>query len=152
MRQGTIVSALVTFAVGLFLVIQAGELPAGFSGTLGADVFPRWLGIGIMALSLIQIIFEFFPKLRSQGGIAWPEAKWGKQVIYVALAIIVYLAALDFLGFSLGTFLLTVFLIRILGQYKWLTILGVSLLSTALCTTVFKIWLDVQLPGGLLGL
>lgn len=151
MRQGNIVSALITFALGLFIVIQSNKLPAGFAGTLGADVFPRWLGTGIMALSIFQVISEFFPKLKSSGPIAWPQGKWRNQVLYVAMSIIIYLSVLDIVGFSLGTFLLVAALVRIFGQYRWLTILGVALFSATLCTTVFKIGLEVQLPNGLLG-
>lgn len=152
MRKGSIVAALITFAIGLFLVVQSNKLPAGFSGALGADIFPRWLGVGIMLLSLVQLLSEFVPSLRSPGSIAWPEGRWRNQVVCVGTSTFVYLCSLDILGFSLATLLIVAALVRILGGYRWLPTLGIAVLSAALCTVIFKFWLEVQLPGGLLGI
>lgn len=152
MRNGNIVAAFVTMLLGIFIVSHASQLPAGFGNSIGPGVFPRWLGLIIAGLSVIQIIMEFFPNLRSSGQIAWPEGKWKKQVLSVCLAVFLYLLSLDIVGFTIGTFLLVVAMIRILGQYGWIKVLALAVFSAALCTTIFQVWLEVHLPTGLLGI
>ncbi len=56
------------------------------------------------------------------------------------------------LGFAPVTFLLLIFLFKGIGEMDWkISIIG-PLLTTSFFYLVFKVWLEVQLPEGPLGM
>lgn len=152
MRSANIVAAIVTLALGVFMVFEAGRMHSGFGGGLNPGVFPRLLGSGLVVLSVIQLAAEFVPRFASIGGAGWPRGKDGVRVLLVGAALITYLVAMEYIGFTVATFLLVLFLVHLLGSFKWPVKLAAAVFSTALCTTVFQYWLDLKLPGGFLGM
>lgn len=151
MRAGNVIASLLTIGLGLFMVMEAGKMNIGFTGELHAGVFPRLLGIGFMLLGALQFLQECRSTASSQGTIPWPAGEYRRRVVAIGTAVLAYLVILPWLGFALTTFLFTVFSIKILGTYQWLLPIAVALLTAGLSTLVFQIWLDLRLPGGLLG-
>lgn len=74
-----------------------------------------------------------------------------KKVLYVLLLLVVYPVLLRPVGFPLCTFILLFLLFRVKGSYGIWTTLFASFFVTAVSYLVFQVWLQVQLPKGILG-
>lgn len=152
MRLGNLVASIVIIVLGIFMIVESGKMNTGFSSGLNAGVFPRMLGGGLGLLGAVLFLAEWFPSSRSSGSIEWPSGKYRARVLLVAAAILLYIGMINWLGFTLTTFLFALSLVKILGRYGWATNFFASLATTSLCTVVFQYWLDLKLPGGLLGI
>lgn len=74
-----------------------------------------------------------------------------KKALYVLLLLVVYTVSLRPVGFPLCTFILLFLLFRVKGSYGIWATLFASLFVTAVSYLVFQVWLQVQLPRGILG-
>lgn len=74
-----------------------------------------------------------------------------KKVLYVLLLLVVYPVLLRPVGFPISTFILLFLLFRVKGSYGIWTTLFASFFVTAVSYLVFQVWLQVQLPKGILG-
>jgi putative tricarboxylic transport membrane protein len=75
---------------------------------------------------------------------------WGKVVLVLSL-LLIYALLLPILGYLIATFGLIIFLFGIVGKTKiWIKIVAgiITVLATYM---VFCVWLEVQLPKGILG-
>jgi hypothetical protein len=66
------------------------------------------------------------------------------------LALIVYALLLEWLGFILTTLLLVGFLLRTIYPQKWSVVISASVLTSLMTYVVFRVWLQTQLPAGIL--
>ena len=74
-----------------------------------------------------------------------------KKALYVLMLLVVYPVLLRPAGFPLSTFVLLFLLFRVKGSYGIWTTLLASFFVTAVSYLVFQVWLQVQLPRGILG-
>ena len=105
-------------------------------------------------LALLALLL-FFSSFREKEKPADLRKLWAgldvKKVLYVVGLLVVYTISLRPVGFPLCTFLLLFFLFRVKGAYGIWTTLFVSCFVTAVSYLVFQVWLQVQLPRGILG-
>jgi putative tricarboxylic transport membrane protein len=150
MRTANLVAALLTVALGLFMVAEAGKMNTGFTAGLHAGIFPRLLGLGLALLGSFQLVQQLRPAA-DHTRISWPNGRYRWQLLVISSAVIGYLVAIPLLGFALTTLLFSLIVIRVLGDYRWPTIAGAAFLTAGISTVVFQVWLDLKLPGGWLG-
>ena len=83
-------------------------------------------------------------------GELWTGTTW-KKVVLVSASLLIYALVLTRLGFLIATFGLMALLYGILGRTRlWIRIIA-ALVTVLVAYAVFRVWLDVQLPKGLLG-
>ena len=92
----------------------------------------------------------FGDKENTAGGQIWVEIMWTGWLLD-GMDSVIYALVLEWLGFLLSTFGLLVFFFRTLQRQSWLVVVTGSLATSLLSYLVFKTWLGVNLPGGLLG-
>jgi uncharacterized membrane-anchored protein len=80
----------------------------------------------------------------------WRGVNWPKLLATLGVMLL-YVLAFTTLGFFLDTFLLLLFLYRVLEPKPWWVTGLVSAATTAIFYLVFKVGLDSQLPQGFLG-
>jgi hypothetical protein len=80
----------------------------------------------------------------------WGGLNWAK-IIGTFLVLVVYALMFTPAGFFLSTFLLLLFLYRVMEPKPWWVIGLASAITTAAFYLIFKVGLDSQLPRGLLG-
>jgi hypothetical protein len=68
----------------------------------------------------------------------------------VVLALLAYALAMEHLGFLLGTAIFLGFLLRLVEPQRWAVVIGGSLLASAASYGLFEVWLQSELPKGLL--
>jgi putative tricarboxylic transport membrane protein len=113
----------------------------------GPGLFPRWLTIALMLLSVLYIIGS----LRGEK-ILWakvmPKGKDLGNVGLVLVSVILFIVLLSTAGFIIaGSLMLVILLLR---SYKWYVAILVSVAASVLLFVVFSYGLDVPLPGGVI--
>ncbi|MDA8125132.1 MAG: tripartite tricarboxylate transporter TctB family protein [Deltaproteobacteria bacterium] len=144
---------------GLFWLIFAGLVgTASYRMGIGTFQVP---GPGLLpllaagAVGLLALLLAVKGTLRKEEGgkigELWTGATWTK-VALVSAALLVYALVLTRLGFLMATFGLMTLLFSILGRARWWIRVSVALVTVLVAYAVFRVWLDVALPKGLLGL
>jgi hypothetical protein len=81
----------------------------------------------------------------------WGNLQRGLKMIYVFIALFLYAIGMNYLGFFLSTLLFLGFLLKRIDPQPWSVVLSVSLSGTVIFYLIFKYWLEVPFPKGLLG-
>jgi hypothetical protein len=79
----------------------------------------------------------------------WEGLRWSKSA-YVVLAILIYTLTFNRLGFLLCTMLLLIFLLKAIDPESWPVTIATAVIASLAAFVVFALWLDVQLPRGVL--
>jgi len=139
--------SLITAALGAFLIWQGSLLPKGDSGSPGSGFFPKVIGVGLIALSVILFIW---PSHKTTVKDLLPSNLQTKQVAWFIFVLIVYTLLLKPLGFIIATFLLITVLMQSYHRSKnWpITVLFALALTLASYWLFAKIF-AVSLPEGL---
>lgn len=166
-RPGLYVSALgAAYFAGTWLFIQMpGDLAAYYSSALDPFLIPRWTGALLMAagiwLSLTCPVAESVKspveveKEDGKEGAAWLRLPVAKNDVLLAAALLVvflaYAVSMQFLGFTLPTFVLMCLEVWALGERSMRTAALFSLLYSAAIYALFARLLQLPLPTGLVG-
>lgn len=148
MRRRDLGAAAVLLAFGLFALTQARGLRFGSVVAPGPGFFPLCLAAALCLTSIALLIHA----LRAPPAGA-PPTPGGVRRFAVAgtlAALLVYALVLERLGFLLATLGLLLFFFKALQRQSWPVAVGGSLATSLLTYLVFRIWLGVNLPGGLL--
>ena len=143
MRRSEIVGAIVSIIVGLFIVVQAAQLEYWMSMGPGPGFVPLWAGIAIALAG----IFLLIQALRS------PNEQRRSGMVWMAAAMTVLAAlGMNFIGFSLTSFIFIAVLIGMSGSHRMTTTIGVAAVVTIVFLLVFRWGLQVPLPAGFMGI
>jgi putative tricarboxylic transport membrane protein len=146
-RRRELAAAAVLLAFGLFALTQARGLRFGTIVAPGPGFFPLSLAAALCLASIGLLVRA----LRASPSDA-PASSGGVRRFAVAGtlgSLLVYALVLERLGFLLATFALLVFFFKALQRQSWLVVVSGSLATSLLTYLVFKMWLGVNLPGGL---
>lgn len=140
------IAAGVLLVFGLGGVLETRRLSIGDAGHPGPGFFPFWLALGLSVVAVVLL-------LARRSAPAQPAAAPGERVrrdrVLLALAAsAVYAFALEPLGFVLSTSLFLLFMLSIIEPQGWVSSIAISIVTSAACHLLFKVWLDVQLPAG----
>ena len=112
----------------------------------GARLLPALVGLALVLLGGAHLTG---PALEPP---KWPDASGRRRLAFVAIVLSFYVFGLPTLGFLTATALFLFALLRGLGSLSWVTA-GVVAGAVALGSqVVFRHWLVLPLPSGLLGL
>lgn len=151
MRRYDLASSLFFTVCGLLIAAGSLSMPIGRLGEPGPGFLPLSIGFLMCVLSIALFIRSLKPGTLGEKAF-WQDRKQWPKVIATILALILYAFALRPLGFSLVTFFLLVFLFKGIGGLNWGTSIAGPVLTTSFFYLLFKVWLEVQLPVGPLGI
>ncbi len=114
----------------------------------GPGFLPFGLAIVLILFSLI-LILNSMPKKGSTPAPFWPHRAWLRPLLGVAI-LILFALAVEWLGFLITTFIFLVIWMGVIERVRWLTIVSVSIGTTAALYLIFGLFLDVPLPLGFL--
>ena len=146
MKVSDVGSSLFLVTLGGFMAWQAETLSIGTAHRPGPGFFPFYLGLLLVGVSLII----FFQGLKQQPGDAETGIKRGRVFLALA-AIFIYAFIMELAGYLLSTFFLMLLLLRMMARKDWWFAPLISLLISFGSYVLFKVWLQVLLPRGVLG-
>ena len=146
MARRQVVAAITGLAVAGAAVYESSKLPFGNVRGPGPGFLPWWesLTLGLLALVLLAQGLTSPPSAHPAEG-ARVLKVWG-----LLAALGAYIFLLESLGYPFCTFLLVLFMLRVVDLERWATALGIALIAAGGSYIVFAIWLKVPLPAGLL--
>lgn len=142
-------AALGWFAIAVAISLQSLRLPLGTLKDPGAGFFPFWSGVILGGLSLLGYFRSSVVTGEESSVLREVRERWPKLTL-VILALVGYAVGLELLGFLLVTFGFLLLLFRTIEPVRWSIALPGSALFSVAVYTLLKVWLGVQLPGGLL--
>jgi len=113
----------------------------------GPGFLPFGLAIVLMILSLILITSQWKKGIASTP--FWPHRAWLRPLLGVVI-LIFFALVVEWVGFLFTTFIFLVIWMGVIERVRWLTILSVSIGTTAALYLIFALFLDVPLPLGFL--
>jgi len=111
----------------------------------GARLMPVVTGIALVALGVAHVVAR-----RARGRAEPAEPSDIRRVALVAALLAVYVTAFTMLGFLSATLLLLLVLVRLLGDYRWPAVGALAVALAVVSHVVFRVWLGMPLPDGLL--
>ena len=135
------------FILALGAIAMIGSLKVGIGwGAEGpkSGFFPFWIGLLILGSSAYNLVRAYAQSGRSL------FAEWGqiRQVLKIVWPMVLYVAAVPWLGIYVSSFLLIAGFMRWLGRYGWPLTIAVSLGLQILTYFTFEKWFLVPLPKG----
>ena len=150
MNRKHVISGVFWLAVSIFVAVMAIDLGLGTFSRPGSGFIFFWSSVGLGSLSVIQIIKSV---LRKGGETSlmesWKSLKWGNVVLSIVV-LFLYAFILMKLGFALSTFVLMVVLFGI-GRSSYRVVIVSALITTILSLVIFRYFLEVHLPKGIIG-
>jgi putative tricarboxylic transport membrane protein len=151
-RVNTIVWG-VLLAFGAFIIHESlGHNYYGSDFGPGPGFFSFWLGILLMAMSLVQIVMTRRRTAEPLPEGFIPNREGIRRMLYIMGTLTASLLMMKYLGFSLTMLGFCIFLLRVLGRRQswWLTLL-LSVVGSFGMYYLFDL-LQVALPKGPLGI
>jgi len=143
---------VLVFLFGALTAYLSLRMPIGSFRAAGPGLFPLCLGALLMMLSALFVV-------KTMSGVSDPKAgsrpimvKAGaKRPLLFTGAVVVSVLLIQPLGYPLSSFLLLLFLLRILGVRPWYFNVLLSFSAALVCYFLFVQWLMIPLPKGWIG-
>ena len=139
-----IVAGLGFLAIGIGFTVGAVKLQIGAPTEPQPGFFPFWDGVILIALSAVFLV-------KAWGGRAGESHAFGRLggPVVVVLALILYVAAMETVGYVIATALLAAVVLKVLETKPRVLVL-MSLILAIASYLLFDRLLGVTLPAGLL--
>jgi hypothetical protein len=154
MKRDEIAVGIVIFIFGGITAVLSLRMPIGTFRMAGTGMFPLFLGILLMILSVAFTLKLFF-----QGKVAAVKKEPSAESIGSPIQLILFLGAMvlatvffNRLGYPLISFLLMLGLLRILGIKRWGLSILISVVTAVGSYFLFVKWLDIPMPKGWIGI
>jgi putative tricarboxylic transport membrane protein len=150
-REKDQISALFLLAAALAICLGSFRLSLGEVKKPGPGLFPFLIGSILGVLSLLIFMRSSKGISKEEEGALWPHPQRSLKMTYILVALIVYAVGMSYLGFFLSTLLFLGFLLKGIEPQRWSVVLSVSIIGTIIFYGIFKYWLDIPFPEGILG-
>jgi hypothetical protein len=152
LRRADLVLGLLFGVIGAAVIGLSLAIPSqGLEKSLGPGFFPMWLGGGFVVCGLFQVVGAIFSSKSTSKPVMWPPKDAALRIAgFLGLALF-YVASQEILGFLLATLVSLVLMFRLLGARRWVELSTIAVVSSIVAFLVFKLWLGMSLPGGILG-
>lgn len=146
-RLGRMIFGALFLAIFIGYYIVGRDLPTGTLNSPGAGMFPGWLGIAGIAISLIVIIEALSGKSEA-GEINFPRGRDLRNLLLFFGLLVAYVLTLPVLGQYIGASLFAVTFIRFVGGVSWVKSLVIGLAMALILSYFFSEVLGLPLPSG----
>jgi len=148
MRKSDRIQALLWAVFGLYLAYEGFLLKLGTGRAPKPGFMIFWMGVIMVILSAVFFITTFTTPEQERKAL-WQGTRWFRGV-KLMVALFLYVAVFQVLGFIVSTFLLLVYLFKGLEPQSWRNALLLSAVTIAICYLVFGVFLELQFPPGVL--
>ena len=153
-RTAELLMALATLAIaiGLMFNVYADGLRIGWveGRGPGAGMWPFWLSLGMAIAAFVTLVRWFLgatPESRNLDPYIAPETLF--LVAVSAVALLVFLFLITYLGTYIALMIFMFFYIRIIGRHSWGMTIAFVISTPIFCYLLFEVALTKYLPKGL---
>ncbi len=146
MKKAYFVADLFWIALAAAACVESVRLDIGTPRQPGPAFLPFLAALILGILAVISLV----KTIKGHDNEA-PEKIGLVKVSLVVAALFLYVGLLTTLGFLIDTFLLLLFLFRVMEPYRWTKVLFASALTISAVYVFFVVLLDSRLPKGFLG-
>ena len=151
MRKLELIASLLLIIFSVVACREAYKLSLGRWGAPGPGLYPFLLGALLLTFSVVYLFRALRSWRREEEIHLWEGLRWRKVILVLSL-LTAYALLLESVGFVLCTFLFLMVLFRWVDRQRWYWVYAGSLGIDMVCYVVFKLWLMIQLPRGILGM
>jgi len=144
------ISGVFWLCFSILMIIQSYRLGLGKINHPGPGFLFFWVNIVLGIMSLVVLFKAWAGKKKEGAQPAIFEGQKMSKIIFVLLALFIYVLLIETVGFLPMTFLVFVFLLGIIEKKKWFFTVFVSVVVTVISYLIFEVWLQCMLPRGLL--
>lgn len=152
MRRYDLISSLIFLVGGVIITTSSLRLHIGTFRDPGPGLVPLITGI-LMGMIASGMVIKVYLQSHSTGQepLGADKRLWHNKVVATVVIMFLYAITIDWLGFPTVTFLILFILYKAIGNLSLKASLGGAILTAAIAYLLFKVWLNVQLPVGPLG-
>ena len=156
MKKYVLADGLIWVMLGIGMCLGSIELKLGDFHTPGAGFLPFFAGALLAVFGLILMLSSLFSQAREGGNAVASKAlakrRWRRFLnpLLTVVILLLYILLLESFGFLLTTFICLLLLFKLSESRKWVTPVVLSGSTAILSYLVFSVWLQCQLPKGLL--
>jgi putative tricarboxylic transport membrane protein len=146
-RQRNVEMGVALFVLALGVITMIGSLQVGIGwGEEGpkSGFFPFWIGLIVVLASAVN----FVRALAIPSGKLFAEWRQLAEVRKVVIPMVIYVAAVPWLGIYVASALLIAGFMRWLGRYGWLLSVFIGVVLPVVIYVTFEKWFLVPLPKG----
>lgn len=151
MKKGLIVTSIVLMFFSLIGMLESSRLQRTMKMGIGIGFLPFWMSAIIGILALILLINAIRGRYIHQDVTIF-HGNSSLRVLFLAIALALYISLIDVIGYVSSTFLFLFFSILLLKRYRIINVLISAALFTFILYAIFKLWLKSPLPTGLIGI
>ncbi len=138
---------LLLFAI--FMAILSYRLGLGTLHKPGPGFLFFWTSVTLGALSMVVFIRAGGKGDRGTQGPVFEKENLGKASLVLAICFL-YAIFMEIVGFIPVTLMLFLFLLGVIEKKRWTLTVFVSVVVTVISYLIFEVWLQSQLPKGIL--
>jgi len=151
MRRADQLTGVIVLIFSLAVMEGSRRLPPSMTFGPGPGFLPFWLGALMAVLSILLLVRACRQAAAAVDKRLFPNRRVLIPVGATIGSLAVYILLLEWLGFLLGTGLLTAFLLGVVEREKWPLAALVAVLNSVGLYVVFRLLLGVSLPQSVLG-
>ncbi len=137
--------------IGLGAAVHGYQLGLGDFHKPGPGFIFFWTALFLVVMSSIDLAGILMRgKTDKEAKPLWVGKQWHKVLLVLAI-LVIYVFSFNVLGFYLSSFLLMVLLLKAVKPTRWWIAIMSGVIAVLISYALFKVWLDVPFPGGILG-
>lgn len=148
-------SAAALGLLAVFTLIESTRLDPGSITRPGPGFFPLVLSAALGLVALVLLVRTWRERRATTRDAAEPPAAAERtqpwKLVATVATFVIYVALFERLGFILASAAFLAFLFGVLARYRWPIAIGAGVVLSLAAYVVFNTWLQVRLPGGVLG-
>ena len=152
MKKKNIGSSILWLLFSVIVCIESYKLNIGTLHNPGPGFYPFCIGLTLILFSLIVLLSSIFLQKEEASQEKTGEKSNIKDILLVVISLFLYAIVYEHLGFVLSTFLFIIFILKIIERKKWLIAISFAIFTAAISYVVFNLWLNANLPKGILGI
>jgi putative tricarboxylic transport membrane protein len=156
MKRYVYADGLIWVLLGIGICIGSIKLKVGDFHTPGAGFLPFFSGALLAIFGLVLMLSAIFSQTMKERRMLHQseslQQRWGRFLNPLLTVVILfgYILLLNPLGFLLTTFICLLLLFKLSEPRRWVTPILLSVVTAFLSYLVFSVWLQCQLPKGVI--
>jgi putative tricarboxylic transport membrane protein len=153
MKKGDITFSVISMGLSLWLILESQKFAYASKFGIGPGFFPFWLGIVLAGFSLFKFVASLTEKYDAEDlKRRLPRLGSLGRLGLIMLIMAGFALVMNGLGFILTVFLFVSIILFVLEGDSVLKSVFYGVMFSAAVFLIFRYWLEVDLPRGLMGI